>query len=64
MIDAATAETGEHAIGDAVSIITEIGGKQDFDLVGIASFGDLDNLGGARTLPAISIGSGRTRQSA
>ena len=47
VIDAATAETGEHAIGDAVSIITEIGGKQDFDLVGIASFADLDNLGGA-----------------
>ena len=47
VLDAGSAETGTYSIGDTVSIITEVGGDRSFELVGIAGFGDLDNLGGA-----------------
>ena len=47
VLDAGSANTGEYELGDTVSIITEVQGDQEFELVGIAGFGDLDNLGGA-----------------
>ena len=47
VLDAGSAEIGEYELGDTVTIITDVGGDQGFELVGIAGFGDLDNLGGA-----------------
>lgn len=47
VIDAASAESAEYAIGDTVTIVTPIQPATDYELVGIAGFGDLDNLGGA-----------------
>ena len=47
VIDAGSAATAEYEVGDTVSIITEVGGDRQFEMVGIAGFGDLDNLGGA-----------------
>lgn len=47
VIDAGSAETAGYVVGDTVSIVTKVGGDQDFELVGIAGFGNLDNLGGA-----------------
>jgi putative ABC transport system permease protein len=47
VLDAGSASVGEYEVGDTVSIVTEVGGEQGFELVGIAGFGDLDNLGGA-----------------
>ena len=47
VIDAGSAGIGEYEVGDTVSIVTELEGERQFELVGIAGFGDLDNLGGA-----------------
>ena len=46
VIDAATAEAHDLAIGDRVQILFE-GPPQGFTISGVAGFGDADNLGGA-----------------
>lgn len=46
VIDAATAERHGFSIGDDVTILFE-GPQEEFQLVGIAGFGDADNLAGA-----------------
>jgi len=46
MIDAATAEDYDFAVGDSVDILFE-GPKRNFEIVGIVGFGEADNLGGA-----------------
>ena len=40
-------QRGEFSIGDTVSVITPTTRARDYTLVGIAGFGDLDNLGGS-----------------
>jgi putative ABC transport system permease protein len=46
VVDAATAETADLHVGDRIGIQLPTG-TEAFDLVGIASFGDSDNLAGA-----------------
>lgn len=46
MIDAFSAEANEFAVGDVLPVILPIG-TEDFEIVGIATFGDADNLLGA-----------------
>ncbi|NNC93461.1 MAG: FtsX-like permease family protein, partial [Acidimicrobiia bacterium] len=46
MMDAGTARTNEFAIGDTVSIIL-LTGTEQFELVGLAGFGEEDNILGA-----------------
>ncbi|MEX2586838.1 MAG: FtsX-like permease family protein [Actinomycetota bacterium] len=46
VMDAATAEAGGFEVGDTVSIITRQA-PREFQIVGIAGFGNADNLGGA-----------------
>lgn len=52
-IDANTAERGQFALGDQVTVINA-GGAETFELVGIMSFGDQDSLLGA-TLTAFEL---------
>ena len=47
VIDAKTASDNNFAIGDLVSVVAPNRPATTYTLVGIASFGDLDNLGGA-----------------
>ena len=47
VIDAKTVEDSNFVIGDSVSVVAPTGPARPYTLVGIASFGDLDNLGGA-----------------
>ena len=46
-LDAQTASDNGFEIGDTVNIVSSTSAAQPFTLVGIAGFGDLDNLGGA-----------------
>jgi len=46
VIDAATAEEHGFSVGDQVTVLSAIGSR-DFEVVGIAGFGDADNLAGA-----------------
>jgi putative ABC transport system permease protein len=46
-LDANTAELGEYAIGDSVTVVSQAGPAAEYELVGIVGFGDADNLGGA-----------------
>ena len=46
VIDAGTADREDYAIGDTIEIST-IQPKQDFEITGIAKFGDVDSLGTA-----------------
>jgi putative ABC transport system permease protein len=46
VIDANTAKNAEFAVGDRVRIVTNVG-PEEFDLVGIVSFGESDSLLGA-----------------
>lgn len=46
VIDAATAQKHGFAIGDRVTVLFE-GPQEEFEVVGIAGFGDADNLAGA-----------------
>lgn len=46
VMDAATAQANNFEVGDTVSVITRQAPRQ-FEVVGIAGFGDADNLGGA-----------------
>jgi putative ABC transport system permease protein len=54
VIDVATATNNNFQIGDIVSIETQAG-AEDFELVGLASFGTEDNLAGA-TMAAFELG--------
>ncbi len=47
LLDAGTATDGEFALGDPVPVATPTSPLQDFTLVGILGFGELDNIGGA-----------------
>jgi len=47
VVDAGVADSGEFEVGDRISIVTPTAATQSFELVGIASFGELDSLGGA-----------------
>ncbi len=47
VIDVRSAEEGEYAVGDTVRIVSQAIPATEFELVGIASFGEADNLGGA-----------------
>ena len=46
VIDKLSADTGKLAVGDTVSILVKTG-AEDFELVGITKFGELDSPGGA-----------------
>lgn len=46
-LDAGTAEANEFAIGDTVAVITPTAPPRDYTLVGVAGFGEEDNLGGS-----------------
>ncbi|MGH3023845.1 MAG: ABC transporter permease [Gaiellaceae bacterium] len=46
VIDAGTADREDYAVGDTISIST-LQPKQDFEVVGIAKFGEVDSLGSA-----------------
>ncbi len=54
VVDAATAQLASLALGDSVDVQFATG-SQSFDLVGIASFGDSNNLAGA-TISVIGLG--------
>ena len=58
MIDAATAEKERYAVGDSIAVST-LGDKHRYELTGIATFGDVDSLGGA-TLAVFDIGTAQT----
>jgi putative ABC transport system permease protein len=47
VIDATTVADSNFALGDSVSIVTPTGPATSYTLVGIAGFGEEDNLGGA-----------------
>ncbi len=47
VIDANSAEEGEYAVGDTVTIVSQSQLATDYTLVGIVGFGEQDNLGGA-----------------
>jgi putative ABC transport system permease protein len=47
VLDAKTAEDNEFSIGDTVNIVSPTGPATPYTMVGVAGFGDLDNLGGA-----------------
>ncbi len=47
VIDAQTVADNNFVIGDSVSVVAPTGPARPYTLVGIAGFGDLDNLGGA-----------------
>ena len=47
VIDATTVADNDFAMGDSVSIVAPTGPATSYTLVGIAGFGDEDNLGGA-----------------
>jgi len=47
VIDAASAEDGEYVVGDLVPIVSQTAPQREYELVGIAGFGEADNLGGA-----------------
>ena len=47
VIDAKTVADNEFALGDTISIVAPAAPAADYTLVGIAGFGELDNLGGA-----------------
>ena len=47
VIDAGLASLGDFQVGDQISIVSPSRPTQEFELVGIAGFGDLDSLGGA-----------------
>ena len=47
VIDARTAADSDFSIGDAVSVVARTSPAHTYTLVGIAGFGELDNLGGA-----------------
>lgn len=46
VVDAGTARNHDFGVGDRVQVITQVG-PREFEVSGIASFGDADNLGGA-----------------
>jgi putative ABC transport system permease protein len=46
VIDAGTAEKGKLAVGQRVKVNT-LGATKDYEITGIATFGDVDSLGGA-----------------
>jgi putative ABC transport system permease protein len=58
VIDAATAEKERYAVGDTIAVST-LGDKHRYELTGIATFGDVDSLGGA-TLAVFDIGTAQT----
>ena len=58
VIDAATAEKERYAVGDSIAVST-LGDKQRYELTGIATFGDVDSLGGA-TLAVFDIDTAQT----
>jgi putative ABC transport system permease protein len=58
VIDAATAEKERYAVGDSIAVST-LGDKRRYELAGIATFGDVDSLGGA-TLAVFDIGTAQT----
>ena len=47
VLDAQSASTAGYAVGDTVSILTPTSSAADYEMVGVAGFGELDNLGGA-----------------
>ncbi|MGC9665813.1 ABC transporter permease [Planosporangium sp. 12N6] len=47
VIDAATAKKQGFVLGDTIKIMFEAGGQKQFTVVGIAGFGEADNLAGA-----------------
>jgi putative ABC transport system permease protein len=58
VIDAATAEKERYVVGDTIAVST-LGDKHRYELTGIATFGDVDSLGGA-TLAVFDIGTAQT----
>ena len=48
VLDGNTADLGEFAVGDTVTVLTTAGSNQ-FELVGIAQFGESNSIGGATT---------------
>ena len=58
VIDAATAEKERYAVGDSIAVST-LGDKQRYELTGIATFGDVDSLGGA-TMAVFDIDTAQT----
>jgi putative ABC transport system permease protein len=58
VIDAATAQKERFAVGDSINVST-LGDKQRYELTGIATFGDVDSLGGA-TLAVFDIDTAQT----
>ena len=58
VIDAATAKKERYAVGDTIAVST-LGDKHRYELTGIATFGDVDSLGGA-TLAVFDIGTAQT----
>ncbi len=47
VVDAQSVETAGFALGDTVQIVSPTTAATDYTLVGVAGFGELDNLGGA-----------------
>jgi putative ABC transport system permease protein len=47
VVDAATARKSGFVVGDPIKIMFETGGQRQFTIVGIAGFGEADNLAGA-----------------
>jgi putative ABC transport system permease protein len=58
VIDAATAQKEHFAVGDSINVST-LGDKRRYELTGIATFGDVDSLGGA-TLAVFDIDTAQT----
>jgi len=58
VIDAATAEKERYAVGDSI-VVSTLGDKHRYELTGIATFGDVDSLGGA-TLAVFDIDTAQT----
>lgn len=48
VLDANTADLGDYALGDQVTVLATAG-SETFELVGIATFGDSNSIGGATT---------------
>ena len=46
VVDAGTADKGKLAVGDTVKVAT-LGVRKPYEITGIATFGDVDSLGGA-----------------
>ena len=59
MIDAFSAEANDIAVGDHITVVV-VTGPESFDVVGLAAFGEADNLLGA-TLALFDLGHGAAR---